>query len=510
MLSKSPPLLLPGLVAPFRAQKHSEMPLDPEDCPFFNPKLAGLLALAPYGLRAALAARGPPAFVRGREPPPDRLGPVAVDRAVRYADAPRCLVDVYVPGGAGAAARPTVLFVHGGVWASGERWQYAPLGFELARAGCLAYVASYTLYPQAGAERQAEEVGAALDFVRASAAGYGGDAEGRLTLIGHSSGAHICALALLRRPAAAFRPARFVGLAGVFDVRARCTPFFAAAHSPSLRFTSRHHRHPRADRRALEVRRWPGGGADVDHASRVRRAGQFCLCVACADPVATWRQGGSVGCCGPAAAHVFAGFRGRRHRALAGLRADAHSGGGSGRLFPPVDVPSRGPRGHRHLVSVAGRRGPPAAARGGRAELGAQLCAGAGGGQGTAAAGRGALALLSGRGWPPASALSCGWTSGPSTPHPAQLGRREGADGVHDSARHGGERQRRADPGRGGERGGEGGDGEIEQTRTYLVVVVVAAHLRRSGKRRRKEFSALHENVRHNAKLVTRSDKRRR
>ena len=44
---------------------------------------------------------------------------------------------------------PVVLFVHGGVWASGERWHYAPLATHLAHAGVVVGVLSYSLYPNA-------------------------------------------------------------------------------------------------------------------------------------------------------------------------------------------------------------------------------------------------------------------------------------------------------------------------------------------------------------------------
>ena len=78
-------------------------------------------------------------------------GGVSIVRDVRYAKADRAVMDIYLPRGvqfsddmagnqlaAAAAAvaaaeasnqhqHPVALFVHGGVWAVGEKWQFAPM-----------------------------------------------------------------------------------------------------------------------------------------------------------------------------------------------------------------------------------------------------------------------------------------------------------------------------------------------------------------------------------------------
>lgn len=52
-------------------------------------------------------------------------------------------MDVYVPEAAGPAAEggglsgaPVALFCHGGIWAHGERWHYAPMASRLAQVRC--------------------------------------------------------------------------------------------------------------------------------------------------------------------------------------------------------------------------------------------------------------------------------------------------------------------------------------------------------------------------------------
>ncbi|GIL85951.1 hypothetical protein Vretimale_9012 [Volvox reticuliferus] len=157
---------------------------------------------------------------------------VAVHREVSYGPALRNKLDVYVPlpffrpppapsteqkqqqqqqqqqqqpqqqeGPHGEPLLPVVFFVHGGVWASGETWQYAPMASRLAQAGLVVVVPTYTLYPEALAGTMVEEISAALSWTFDNVALYGGD-PARVTATGHSAGGHLVAWALLRRAAA--------------------------------------------------------------------------------------------------------------------------------------------------------------------------------------------------------------------------------------------------------------------------------------------------------------------
>ena len=253
----------------------------------FAEEIAGTVALAPYGARAALLHRRLPAWrpaddgasgsAAAAEEHALRLEP-AIDRAVRYLPQPgppRCVVDVYVPppgaaaaaaaaasgrstststsssdggsNGSGGGGLPVVLFCHGGVWAAGEAWHYAPMAASLARLGVLVAVMQYSLYPDALVPAMVGEVDAALTWAFANCSRYGGD-PGRVSLVGHSAGAQLCAMALLQRAAAAHArgggggsssstssgggsgsaatasppdvrmPRRFVGVAGVYDI----------------------------------------------------------------------------------------------------------------------------------------------------------------------------------------------------------------------------------------------------------------------------------------------------
>lgn len=160
-------------------------------------ELAGIATLAPYAARTSLLYHSlPDASLRGfpkalqaarapvastvTAPSPSHLG-VHIKRHIPYGDRTRNRLDVYVPeahgrtvegmpasasqtvsrhnttgNGADASSadqaassgrlaqnahaasrveRPVVFFVHGGVWASGEKWHYAPMAVRLAQVG---------------------------------------------------------------------------------------------------------------------------------------------------------------------------------------------------------------------------------------------------------------------------------------------------------------------------------------------------------------------------------------
>lgn len=61
-------------------------------------------------------------------------------------------------GEATIGGAPMVLFCHGGVWAAGSKWHYAPLAARLAQAGVVTAVMQYSLYPQALVPQMVAEV----------------------------------------------------------------------------------------------------------------------------------------------------------------------------------------------------------------------------------------------------------------------------------------------------------------------------------------------------------------
>lgn len=134
------------------------------------------------------------------------------------------------------AGAPLLLFVHGGIWTLGNRYQYRGIGQRAAVEGMVGVVLGYRTWPEANASEQASSVRAALAFVREHAARWGAD-EKRVYLSGQSSGANVSALALMegggvscagligsaRGPPPSAAPPPHLPLFQLCDTRALCT-----------------------------------------------------------------------------------------------------------------------------------------------------------------------------------------------------------------------------------------------------------------------------------------------
>eukprot|EP00890_Picochlorum_soloecismus_P006591 jgi/Picsp_1/757/NSC_04246-R1_protein len=191
-------------------------------------EVLGIIAMAPYAARSYLLYAYSLPEWKG-----DSVQPrVSIRRNVRYGESPRNHVDIYVPGaketcsgefGTKEEAKsklPIVLFCHGGIWASGCKWHYAPLASLLAQRGIITAVMEYSLYPDAKTDAMVGEVSEALDWVLDSCGTlFNGDGTD-VTLIGHSAGAQLCCMSLLRRAQDESRkmPRQFVGMAGVYNI----------------------------------------------------------------------------------------------------------------------------------------------------------------------------------------------------------------------------------------------------------------------------------------------------
>ena len=62
-------------------------------------------------------------------------------------------MDIYAPDGLeGKEDAPVALFVHGGVWASGEKWQFSPMATALAKEGVVCCVVTYYSLSERGCD----------------------------------------------------------------------------------------------------------------------------------------------------------------------------------------------------------------------------------------------------------------------------------------------------------------------------------------------------------------------
>jgi acetyl esterase/lipase len=133
---------------------------------------------------------------------------VSVTRDIPYGTHPRQVLDVYRHRY--AADVPVVVFVHGGAFVRGDKdidgEVYANVLYYFARHRYLGVNIEYRRAPEFGYPSGAQDVAAAIAWVRAHAAEHGGDPE-RIFLIGHSAGGtHVASYAYDRAAIASHPP----------------------------------------------------------------------------------------------------------------------------------------------------------------------------------------------------------------------------------------------------------------------------------------------------------------
>jgi arylformamidase len=92
-------------------------------------------------------------------------------------------------------AAPVHVFVHGGYWRAQDKENFAFVATELVRRGIITVVINYELCPSSTLDLVADSALAAIEWVSLYIAEYGGDPR-RISLLGHSAGAHLCAVGL--------------------------------------------------------------------------------------------------------------------------------------------------------------------------------------------------------------------------------------------------------------------------------------------------------------------------
>lgn len=114
---------------------------------------------------------------------------IELTRDLAYGEHPRQLLDVFRPAGADNA--DVVVFVHGGAFVrgakSGPQGIYDNVLAWFARQGLVGVNVEYRLAPEATYPEGARDVAAAMEFVHARIAEFGGNPR-RILLVGHSAG----------------------------------------------------------------------------------------------------------------------------------------------------------------------------------------------------------------------------------------------------------------------------------------------------------------------------------
>lgn len=150
----------------------------------------------------------------------------------------------------GETSKSILVFVHGGAWGSGRPWMYRLVADGISTqidASCVILI-EYPVYPASTILEQRDSILDALRYIRQHISTPNAATAAKIVLCGHSSGANICALALLLHASAGASHHivdAFIGLSGVFDIEKHylweksrgvhiISPMGAAAKNPEL------------------------------------------------------------------------------------------------------------------------------------------------------------------------------------------------------------------------------------------------------------------------------------
>lgn len=147
-------------------------------------------------------------------------GVVKIGDGIPYAGGPRGKLDVYVQQNPKANS-PVVMFIYGGGWNRGERWEYEFVGRALASRGFVVVIPDYRLVPEVTYPAFLYDVAVAAKWVEDNISTFGGNSE-KFFLAGHSAGAYNAVMlgldpAFLRDAGATLTVRGVAGLAGPYD-----------------------------------------------------------------------------------------------------------------------------------------------------------------------------------------------------------------------------------------------------------------------------------------------------
>ena len=120
---------------------------------------------------------------------------VQITRSNHYGPDDRQIVDVYQSDICKSHTCPVVMWVHGGGWKHGDTsgTQSTAMQSKWAEQGIVMVGVNYRLAPQVVHPAEAQDIAAAINWVHSNISKFGGDPT-RISLLGHSAGAHLVAL----------------------------------------------------------------------------------------------------------------------------------------------------------------------------------------------------------------------------------------------------------------------------------------------------------------------------
>ena len=111
---------------------------------------------------------------------------------IAYGDTPLQTLDVFP---AARADAPLHVFIHGGYWRALDKSDHSFIAAPLVAAGATVVMLNYDLCPAVTLDAIVRQVRAGIAWVHGNAGQLGGDPN-RLTISGHSAGAHLAVMAM--------------------------------------------------------------------------------------------------------------------------------------------------------------------------------------------------------------------------------------------------------------------------------------------------------------------------
>ncbi|RWN18144.1 MAG: alpha/beta hydrolase [Mesorhizobium sp.] len=139
---------------------------------------------------------------------------------------------------------PVHIFIHGGYWRMFSRSDYSYVANTVTKAGAIAVIVDYALMPEVRMAAIVDQIRRSKQWVLDNIAAYGGD-PARLSVSGHSAGAHLATFLFEKTPMPSrIRAALLLG--GLYDLKPLQTSFLqpligitddeAAAFTPMTRW----------------------------------------------------------------------------------------------------------------------------------------------------------------------------------------------------------------------------------------------------------------------------------
>lgn len=159
---------------------------------------------------------------------------MAVHHDIPYGPGPRQALDVYTPRDTKKPV-PVIVFFYGGSWQNGKKDEYLFVAEAFTSRGYAVVIPDYRLYPDVRFPAFLQDGAAAVAWVQAHIANYGGDAR-NIFLAGHSAGAYNAVmLAVDKRYLRRDSVRGVIGIAGPYDFLPLTDPAIKGVFSSTSR-----------------------------------------------------------------------------------------------------------------------------------------------------------------------------------------------------------------------------------------------------------------------------------